>query len=221
MGIILEERIERVLRAKELELDGNAYMGKYELNNVKSIIKFISSKLRLNNEGENVSYTNLDTGNKIIISKRAAEKLATHYRSGEIYQKTLVHIPKIIEVMQFLDEMKPDKVNSKFGKYSYYITKVKIDDQQCIILSTIGNLGREIYYDQNVFIGSINEVFRKAKNETLDLKYNRLNEILRNLKESDWSKTEIKPSGTPTASTNKYSKFSEEKQDLSKNFLQI
>ena len=37
----LFERISRILNSPELELDGDAYKGKYELNNGKSIKAFI------------------------------------------------------------------------------------------------------------------------------------------------------------------------------------
>ena len=95
----LEERINRIVHTSEIELVGEAYKGKYELGNRKSITRFILDKLRK-------IYTNLATGNKITLSHSSAEKLATH--SGEAYQKTIAHIPQIIENMQFLEEMPPD-----------------------------------------------------------------------------------------------------------------
>jgi hypothetical protein len=190
----------------ELELEGEAYVGKYELNDIKSIIRFISNTFRLNSEGKNIFYTNLDTGKRIIISKRAAEKLATHYRSGEIYQKTIAHIPQIIEQMLFLEEIPACKENAKYDKYSYYITPANIEGEPYTILSTVGHEGQEIYYDQNVFEGTPKEAFAKARNETSDRKYSRLNEILQKIKEGDWHLAEIKPSESPTASNSKYSK---------------
>ena len=200
----LEARIGRILCIPSLELDGNAYKGKYELNNRKSITDFIKC-LRLNSKGENVSYANLDTGKKIIISKRSAEKLASH--NGEIYQKTIAHIPKIIENMIFLEEMLSDKPNAKYKNYSYYITQVKIDNESYTILSTVGRYGDEIYYDQNIFKGSTQDVFIEAKNKLNEPKYSRLNEILHKTKMGSWPLAEIIPSESPTYPINKYSKF--------------
>jgi len=173
----LEERIKCIICASEIELEGEAYMGKYELGNMKSITNFILNKLR-NKEG----YRNHFTGNKIILSKRSAEKLATHYKSGEVYQKTIAHIPQIIENMQFLEEMLPEGDNIKYNKYSYYITRVNIDGKSHIILSTTGKMGNEIYYDQNVFEGTPEEVFSKVGNSEGNSKYERLAKILHNNK---------------------------------------
>jgi hypothetical protein len=167
----LEERIKCILRTPELEIDGNAFKGKYELNNVKSIKGFILSNLRK-------SYTNQSTGDEIILSHNSAGKLARRYVSGEAYQKTIVHIPQIIEKMQFLGEMLADKKDAKFDKYSYYITPVKIDGENYTILSTIEHNRQEIYYDQNLFKEKPEKVFEEAKIST-NRKYERLNKILK------------------------------------------
>jgi hypothetical protein len=176
----LEERIERILCVPNLELDGNAYKGKYELNNGLSIKNFILNKLRLNEKGENISYTNQSTGSKIIISNNSAGKIALHWKDGETYQKSIAYIPHIIESMQFLEEMKANKENAKYNKYSYYITPVRINGEPCTILSTIGLMENEIYYDQNLFEGTPEEIFAEAKNSTSE-KYSRLNCILKNV----------------------------------------
>jgi len=173
----LEERIKGIICTSEIKLDGEAYMGKYELGNMKSITNFILNKLR-NKEG----YRNHFTGDKIILSKRSAEKLATHYRSGEAYQKTIAHIPYIIENMQFLEEMLPEADNTKYNRYFYYIIGVNIDGESHTILSTVGKMGNKIYYDQNVFEGTPEEVFAKAGNAEGNSKYGRLAKILYNNK---------------------------------------
>jgi len=191
----LEERINHILCTSCIELAGEAYEGKYELDNGKSIKKFILNNLR------NV-YTNFSIGNKITLSHDSAGKLAIQYKDSEAYQKSIVHIPQIIENMQFLEEMKPSKENTKYDKYSYYITPVKIDGEFHTILSTIGHKGQEIYYTQNVFKGTPKEVFTKAKNETNNTKYSRLNEILKDTgnKKGDWELYQGSTQGSPTAS---------------------
>jgi len=171
----LEERIERIVCAGEIELAGEAYAGMYELNDVKSIKKFILDNLRK-------IYINLSVGNKITLSHNSAGKLALHWKDGEAYQKSIVHIPQIIENMQFLEEMRPDKENAGFDNYSYYVTPAKVGGESYTILSTVGRVEQEIYYDHNIFKGRPEEVFAKAKNETVEPKYNRLNKILQNTK---------------------------------------
>jgi len=205
--VTLRERIERIFNTGEIELAGEAYKGKYELNDVKSIKEFILKKLRK-------IYTNPNTGDKITLSHDSAGKLAIQYKDSEAYQKSIAHIPEIIENMQFLEEMEPSKENAKYDKYSYCITPVKIDGESYTILSTVGHKGQEIYYSQNVFRGTPKEVFAKAKNEMNDTKYSRLNEILKDVdnKNGDWELYQGSTQGSPTAmestnaSTNKYTK---------------
>jgi len=203
----LEERIKRIICAGEIELDGEAYRGKYELGNRKSITRFILSKLRK-------TYVNLDTGNKMIISRKSGEKLAT--RNDEIHQKSIAYIPQIIEKMRFLEKMAPDKENASFDNYSYYITSVKIDGKNYTILSTVGQKRKsnETYYDQNVFKGTPKEVFEKLENGGNDTQFGRLAKILKGNKEEGWSKPEIVSSVEPTSPTDKYSKNSGNMQDF-------
>jgi len=201
------QRIERIICASEIELDGEAYIGKYELDNVKPIKVFILGKLRQ-------TYTNFSTKDKISVSSTSADKLSGHLKDGYIYQKTIAHIPEIIKSMLFLEEMKPDKGNgekrAKFDSYSYYITPVKINGEQYTILSTIGQKGQKIYYDQNVFYGTPEEIFKETKIST-DIKYSRLRKILGNKNESGLRQVGITLPEAQTAFTSKYSKFSEKR----------
>ncbi|MDR2553887.1 MAG: hypothetical protein LBC64_00535 [Fibromonadaceae bacterium] len=205
----LKERIDRIIHAGEIELAGEVYKGKYELNNVKSIKNFILDKLRLNEKGKNKVYINVDTGKKISISGNSAGKLTSHYKYGETYQKTIAHLQRIIENMKFLEEMSPDKENSKFGNYSYYITRANIDGESYTILSTVGHNEYGIYYDQNVFEGTPKEVFKEAKTSN-DNKYSRLKEILKE-EAADPSELHSGDKSQP-ASTNKYTKISPDVQ---------
>jgi hypothetical protein len=67
---LLEERIECILCAKELELDGEAFRGKYELNDRKSIMDFLK-KISKNNEDRHIVYKNSFTAEEIIISGKS------------------------------------------------------------------------------------------------------------------------------------------------------
>jgi len=207
----LRERIDHITNASEIELAGEAYKGKYELNDGKSIKKFILDKLHK-------IYTNTSTGKKINVSRQSARELLRHIKDDETYQKSLAHIPQIIENMQFLEEMKPDKdvVNPKFNKYSYYITPVNIDGKSHTILSTIGYKGEEIYYDQNVFKGTLEQTFTKART-TDNAKYSRLKEILKNAgnEEAAEDRSGLYTRRLQPLSNNKYTKNPANKQDES------
>jgi len=200
----LEERIKCIICAGEIELDGEAYRGKYELGDAKSIRDFILDNLR-------GKIRNLSTGNSITLSKQSAQKLTSHFKDGEAYQKSLAHIPQIIENMQFLEKTSAEKANAKFGDYFYYITNAKINNEPYTILSTVGRKGGDIYYDHNVFKGTAQEVFLEAKIST-DIKYSRLSKILEN--ESSLRQVGIINPEAQAASTNKYSKNSGEVQDF-------
>jgi hypothetical protein len=56
----IEERIGCILNTPEIELDGEAYIGKYILNDENSIKKFINKNLRLDINGKNKIYTTSD-----------------------------------------------------------------------------------------------------------------------------------------------------------------
>jgi hypothetical protein len=149
--------------------------------------------------------------------------------SYEAYSKTIAHILEIIEKMQFLEEMPPEVENANFNNYSYYITGIYMDGNSFIVLSTVGRTDREIYYDHNVFEGTKNEVFEKAKNAADDdYKYSRLSKILKKketVNDRSESRAQIHqpslvetpdPSALKTGddsrsvSINKYTKFSKE-----------
>jgi hypothetical protein len=174
------KRVKSIVAAREIELDGNAYNGKYLLNDVDSLQDFILDNLR------SKSYINPNTGDKIIISSKSARKLASHYKDGEAYQKTIVHIPLIIENMMFLDESLADKSSAKYDEYKYYVTSAEMDAEQYTILSAVGHNQNNVYYDQRVFEGTPQDVFKKVRNAT-DRRYERLSKIFKDIEESDWS----------------------------------
>ena len=220
--ISLEERIDRILYTGEIPLDGNAYKGNegFELGKWKSIRAFID-RLRLNANGKNAVYENLDTGDKIIISRESAGKITQHWKDGEIYQKTLAHIPEIIRNMKLLDEAKNNGIN-----YSYFVTPIELDGNPHTVFSTVRRENNSVYYDHNVFEGAVGDVFAKAKTETSDPKYSRLHDILKDIDdvlqktESDRNPDLVRARSVTAASTNEYTKKSgdavEKSEDVEK-----
>jgi hypothetical protein len=193
----LEGRVGRILDVSEIELDGEAYKDFYKLDK-DSIKRFILDKLR-------GKIRNIDTGEYITISKQSVLKLASHFKDGEAYQKTIAHIPQIIENMKFLERMLAEKENARFDNYSYYITGISMDGKSYTVLSTVASKGESVYYDQNVFEGARQEVFDVAKSTT-DSKYDRLSKIL---KEGSGGTEGFYIQQTPDASNDEYSKFSD------------
>jgi len=203
----IKEHLNRILEIPELELDENAYKGKYDLNNAKSIKDFVLGNLRK-------TYENIDTGDEIAVSRNSSGKIVGSYRNGESYQKTIVHIPEIIKNMQFLEKQIPEKEGSKYNNYSYYITGINMDGKSYAVFSIVGYNERGVYYVHNVFEGTRREVFAKAEKEAItDSQYKRLAEILEKAKKGGWSLDLVVTKGTSTDPINKYTKIFEEKQE--------
>ena len=112
-------RIEKLRKSKPLTFNGNEYDGKYELNN-KSAEKYILDNLR----GE---YTNKDTGEKILVSRKGAEKVVRHDAESDVHMKSVAYIPEMIENAIFISEETNDKAKNGFDTYKYYVVGLKID----------------------------------------------------------------------------------------------
>jgi hypothetical protein len=191
------KRVRSIIEALVVELDGNAYQGRYTLNDRESIHRFILDELR------SKPYMISDTGDMVVISGKAAKKLVSHDITDEMYQKTIAHIPQIIESMKLLGDSPADKQEARFDKYKYYITNAKIDRKRLTIFSTVGHGRQNTYYDQRVFDGTPQDLFKDVK-KTARGRYERLNKILENIEESDWRLDSVESEGSPTASsTNK------------------
>jgi hypothetical protein len=193
------ERVRSIIEMPVVELDGNAYQGRYNLDEPLSIKNFVLKTLRFNDKGERATYTNLDTGRQITIGRGSAGKLAGGMGADDAHKRVIVHIPQIIKTMTLFGETSAEKPCSKFSRYSYYITNIKIDCDPYTILSTVGYNRTETYYDLNVLPGTPREVFRNAKGTT-DPKYRRVNGILGDIEESDWGIIGVRPPGSPITS---------------------
>jgi hypothetical protein len=112
----------------EIELDGEAYKGKYELNteNKTTVFKWLQK------EFQGKIYINKCTGNKISISRNGIRELIYFIKDDMAYMKSLVHIPKIIENMQYLETM-PNKKNKSYAYFDYYITPIKMSGRSYMV----------------------------------------------------------------------------------------
>ena len=134
-----QRRIEKLRRSEPVEIKGDEYKGKYELNR-ESAKQWIKDNLR----GE---YVNKDTGERIEIRKDGAQKVTSHSMGNEAHLKSLAAIPQMIENSIFIDELPNEKDNGKYDSYRYYVCGLKIGGVDYTAKITVGVKGTSKYYD--------------------------------------------------------------------------
>ena len=134
-----KERIEKLRKIDPVEITGEEYKGKYELNG-DSAQKYILDNLR----GE---YNIDDTGEKIKISKKGAKKVTSHSQGNEAHMKSIVAIPELIRNSIFIEEQPAYKEKAQYDSYRYYVVGLKIGEEDYTARITIGVKNGEFYYD--------------------------------------------------------------------------
>ena len=135
--------IEKLKKTKPIEITGEEYKGKYELNR-DSAKSYIKDSLR----GE---YTNKDTGDTILLAKDGAQKVTSHSMGNEAHLKSIAVIPELIEKSIFIDELPNEKNNGKYNSYRYYVSGLKIGGVDYTVKLAIGidEYGNK-YYDHSL-----------------------------------------------------------------------
>ena len=132
-------RIDKLRDSKPVEITGEEYKGKYDLNR-DSAQDFILKNLR----GE---YTIADTGEKVTISKVGAKKVTSHSMGNNAHLKSIFAIPQLLENAIFIEETPNEKSNGKYDSYRYYVVGLKIGNEDYTARITIGVKNGEYYYD--------------------------------------------------------------------------
>lgn len=132
-------RIDKLRDSKPVEITGEEYKGKYDLNR-DSAQDYILKNLR----GE---YTIADTGEKVTISKVGAKKVTSHSMGNNAHLKSIVAIPQLLENAIFIEETPNEKSNGKYDSYRYYVVGLKIGNEDYTARITIGVKNGEYYYD--------------------------------------------------------------------------
>ena len=147
------ERIRRLRESKPVEITGEEYRGKYELNR-DSAQKYVLDNLR----GE---YTIKDTGEKVNLSKVGAKKVTSHSMGNEAHLKSIAAIPQLISNAIFIEERPPYKEGAQYDSYRYYVTGLKINGEDYTVRMTIGVKNGKYYYDHyltNIEKGNLIEI---------------------------------------------------------------
>ena len=131
-------RVEKLRRSRPVEVSGDEYKGKYELNS-KSAGEYIITSLR----GE---YTNADTNTAIRISRKA-QKVTHHDAENDIHLKSIAYIPQMIENAIYIDEAPNEKDVTGFDSYKYYAVGLNIGGVDYTARLTVGVKNGEAYYD--------------------------------------------------------------------------
>lgn len=137
-----EERIEKLRESKPVEITGDEYKGKYELNR-ESAKEWLKNNLR----GE---YRIKDTGETVELRKDGIQKVTSHSMGNEAHLKSLAAIPQMIENSIFIDEVPNEKNNGKYDRYRYYVCGLKIGGEDYTAKITIGVKGGYKYYDHSL-----------------------------------------------------------------------
>jgi hypothetical protein len=148
--LIFENRLAAIIESEPLELDGEAYKGKFylEAKDFKSMRKGIALCIK---DLQGKIFINKETGNEITISNKGLRELVSFVKKDEVYIKSLAYIPNIIENMRYL-ETKPNMKNDGYASFDYYITPVIMDGENYIVSSVVGkSTNGEYYYHQNIF----------------------------------------------------------------------
>ena len=134
-----QARIEKLRKAEPVEITGEEYKGKYELNR-NSAKQWIKDNLR----GE---YEIEDTGEKVSLGKVGANKVTSHGMGNEAHIKSIVAIPQLIRDAVFVEERPNEKGKGKFDSYRYYVCGLKIGGVDYTVKLTIGVKQGKRYYD--------------------------------------------------------------------------
>lgn len=133
-------RIEKLKNAESVEITGDEYKGKYELNRA-SAKNWIKDNLR----GE---YTITDTGEKVFIGRKGVNKVTSHSIGNDAHLKILVAVPSMLEKAIFITEEKAEKRNAQYPLYRYYVAGVNIGGIDYTVKLTIGvDENGNKYYD--------------------------------------------------------------------------
>jgi hypothetical protein len=135
----LAARIEEFAKSPDIILDGNKYLGKYELNKA-SILDYLKNTLRkeiLHNPAIN---------GEIRLGSKGIRKLLSWGMNNEIYKKLFVHIPEITEKAVLLEIEKPNKPDASYNTYSHLAIGIQIDDKPYTVHLIIGENEGQWYY---------------------------------------------------------------------------
>lgn len=136
-------RIEKLRKSKPIEIRGDEYKGKYELNR-DSAKRFIKDNLRS-------EYTVKDTGETILLAKDGTQKVTSHSMGNEAHLKLIVAIPEMIDAAVFIDELPNEKDNNKYNSYRYYVVGLKIGGVDYTAKLTVGvDAYGNKYYDHSL-----------------------------------------------------------------------
>ncbi len=123
-------RIEKLRGSKPIEITGEEYKDKYELNR-ESAKAWIKDNLR----GE---YTIADTNEKVTVGRKGVNKVTSHSIGNEAHLKSLVAIPEMLNKSTFIAEEKAEKANAQYPAYRYYVVGLKIGGADYTAKLTIG-----------------------------------------------------------------------------------
>jgi hypothetical protein len=137
-----QERLEKLWNAPVITLDGDAYVGKYELNKV-SIEQYLKKVLLPE------SFHTMAVAEAIQLGGKGIKKL-THVGMTNIpYMKSIVHIPALLENAVLVAEGLPGKLKNHYQKFRHLVAFFSIDGEEYVTRMIFGgNAGTWWLYHQ-------------------------------------------------------------------------
>lgn len=131
-------RIEKLRNSNPVDITGEEYVGKYELNR-NSAKQWMKDNLK-------GSYVFNDTGEQVEITRLGINKTTSHSMGSDPHLKSIVVIPELIKNGIFIAEEKAERQGSKYDSYQYYVTGMKIGSDDYTVKITIG-VDENKFYD--------------------------------------------------------------------------
>ncbi|GHV28871.1 hypothetical protein AGMMS4952_13590 [Spirochaetia bacterium] len=134
--------IEKLARAPDITLDGNAYRGKYELNK-GSIKQFLKELKKVNLENNAIA-------EPIKLGNTGIDKMLGPGFKFDVNKKLFAHIPYLLKSAILITDEKPNKPGPHYYKYSHLVTGIELDRVHYTIHIVLGENSGIWYYDHIV-----------------------------------------------------------------------
>ena len=133
------QQLEKLRASEPLMFTGEEYKGLYELT-PQSATRYMLDNIR----GE---YVNRDTGEKIQVSRKGAEKVTGHDLDRKVHLQSVAYIPQMLENAILIDEMPNAKSSTGFDSYRYYVCGLNVAGTDYTVKLAVGQKDGQTYYD--------------------------------------------------------------------------
>ncbi|GHV80460.1 hypothetical protein AGMMS49944_22510 [Spirochaetia bacterium] len=134
--------IERLAASPDSILDGNAYVGKYELNkgSIRQFLKELKKELL---ENDAIS-------EPIKLGNTGIDKMLGPGLKYDVNKKLFAHIPYLLKNAIVITDEKPNKPSIHYYKYSHLVIGIELEEAHYTVHIVLGENSGIWYYDHMV-----------------------------------------------------------------------